>query len=144
MATEFSRFRIFYQNTVVKMRQLFCIFLLMTNPRGLCYNRLKKRVSSMMYFWGILCAIVFFAFQLILCFRAKKRIQKMIPFFIILIGLLLSAATYFGLFGTGGRYFAINELIGLVLFVVFFICLFGILLAWVIYLLMLLINKCRK
>ena len=80
---------------------------------------------------GLICAILFFIVQLLLCFIAKKNAIKLIPVYLILSGFAFCLAMYCGLFGTGS--FCGHMIGALILAIVVVIACIGESMAWVVY-----------
>ena len=84
--------------------------------------------------WGMIGLTVLFGLQLLLCFKAKHTVVKLIPLFPIGAGLVLCGAMYLGLFGSySAGAISGNQLVALILALIMGVAAVGILLAWGVY-----------
>lgn len=84
---------------------------------------------------GLLGAVFFMALQLLLCFKVRPLAGKLIPAYLILLGLLYGLGTWLGLFGTYSLgAIAGHEIVALILLIIVGIASLGESLAWVVYL----------
>ena len=75
--------------------------------------------------------ILFFAVQLLICYKVKRIAIKLIPVYIILSFLLFSTALYTGVFGTG--FLGAERILAIILALGIGTALFGAAVAWVVY-----------
>lgn len=83
---------------------------------------------------GLILAVVFFAIQLLLCFKAEKPAVKRLPLYFILLcaGFTLLICT--GLFGTGSGFLGnIHLIAAMILGIVAGIAAVGVAAAWMVY-----------
>lgn len=84
--------------------------------------------------WGIMGIVLSFAIQLVLCLKAKRRVIKCIPLYLIGCGFLYGGATSIGLFGSySARSISGNGIVGLLIIVIIAIASIGALFAWLVY-----------
>ena len=95
--------------------------------------------------WGLIGASVVFIVQLLLCFRAKRKVAKFLPLYLILLGILFSGLTYLGVFGAySAGVLSGNELVALILVFICVIAVLGMLFAWLVYWIASLAKKNRR
>jgi small-conductance mechanosensitive channel len=83
---------------------------------------------------GLVCAILFFAIQILLCFKARKTVVKLIPVFFIFMGLILCLLLYSGIMGTGSGVIGnVNQIVALLFTIVIGIACIGDIAAWAVY-----------
>lgn len=85
-------------------------------------------------FVGLALAVVFFAVQLLLCFKAKRTVIRMLPLYFILtcMGFILLLCT--GVFGTGSGFLGNgHHIVAIILGIVVGIAGAGVAVAWVVY-----------
>ena len=83
---------------------------------------------------GLILAVVFFAIQLLLCFKAKKPIIKRLPTYIILLFGMFILLICSGVFGEGSGFVGnIHLIVAAILAIVGGIAAIGILTAWIVY-----------
>lgn len=83
---------------------------------------------------GLALAMVFFAIQLLLCFKAKKPMIKRIPAYILLLLGVFILLICIGIFGEGGGFLGnIHLIVAAILAIVGGIASIGILVAWIVY-----------
>lgn len=84
--------------------------------------------------WGLIGTAILFAMQLLLCFRVRRKTIKCVPIYLVILGLLLSGATYLGVFGTySAGAISGNGLVALIFACITAIAAVGVLLAWLVY-----------
>ena len=83
----------------------------------------------MAYFSFGLIVVVFFALQVLVCYKAKKRIVRFLPFFLILPGAGYGFAVKYGAFGNTGW----NDLVAWIIFLYVGAAFFAILAALLFY-----------
>ncbi len=84
--------------------------------------------------WMIIGFVFLFAMQFLLCFKVKRKAVKCIPLYLIGCGFLYGGATAMGLFGSySAGDISGNELVGLFIIVITAVVSLGVLLAWLIY-----------
>ncbi len=84
--------------------------------------------------WGLIGALVFFIVQLLLCFKAKRKTVKLLPSYMILLGVLFSVLIYLGVFGAfSAGVLSGSELIALIFAFIAGIATVGMLSAWLVY-----------
>lgn len=81
---------------------------------------------------SIISALLFFAIQLILCFKAKKIQVKLIPVYINMVFILLMAADFAGLFGYNGV-ISTQGILAMVFAIISCSAIIGEISAWIIY-----------
>lgn len=83
---------------------------------------------------GIICAVIFFAIQLVLCNKGKKTSIKCIPIYLIILGALICTANYVGLFGSySAGAISGNELVAIIYGFFVGAAFTGVLFAWAAY-----------
>lgn len=91
---------------------------------------------------GLLGGVLLGALQLLLCVKTKRKAIQCIPLYIVACGLLLGIATFMGLFGSYSvGAISGNELVGFILVSIVGFAGVGVLIAWLIYGLILLIGR---
>lgn len=84
--------------------------------------------------FGIIAGGIFFALQLLLCFRLSKMLLKCLPIFLILLGGLFCLAVYGGSFGSySAGAISGNALVALVGAFILAVAFAGALLGWLVY-----------
>lgn len=84
--------------------------------------------------WGIIGCVFTFAIQLILCLKARRRVIKCIPLYLIGCGFLYGGAAYIGLLGSySAGALSGNGIVGLLIIFIIAIASVGTLLAWLVY-----------
>jgi len=83
---------------------------------------------------GLALAMVFFAIQLLLCFKVKRPIIKWIPIYVILLFWVFILLICIGIFGKGSGFLGnIHLIVAAILAIVGIIASLGILAAWIVY-----------
>lgn len=95
----------------------------------------------MLYGIYVAFALMFFALQLILCFKAKKLTTRFIPALIILAGYLIALLSAEGYFGGGTGFIDDGTFAGVIIVIGMSCAAVGDAIAWLIYALM---HKKRK
>lgn len=83
---------------------------------------------------GLALAVVFFAVQLLLCFRAKRAVVRRLPLYLIFVsaGFILLLCT--GLFGTGSGFLGnVHLIVAAILGIVVGIAAVGVAAGWAVY-----------
>lgn len=84
--------------------------------------------------WGIIGIVLAFTIQLVLCLKAKRKVIKCIPLYLIGCGFLYGIATSIGLFGSySAGAISGNGIVGLFIIVIVAITSVGVLFAWLVY-----------
>ena len=83
---------------------------------------------------GLAGGILFLAIQLLFCFKARKTFVKLIPVYIIILGISFCFAIYCGIMGISSGFIGnANKIAALILAMVIGIICMGETVAWVIY-----------
>ncbi len=83
---------------------------------------------------GIICAVIFFAIQFMLCNKGKKTLIKCIPLYLIILGALICTANYLGFFGSySAGAISGNEIVAIIYDFFVGAAFIGVLLAWMAY-----------
>lgn len=81
--------------------------------------------------WGIIGIVLAFVMQLVLCLKAKRKVIKCIPIYLMGCGLLYGSATSIGFFGSySAGAISGNGIVGLLIIVIVAITSIGVLFAW--------------
>ena len=86
------------------------------------------------FLFGIVLAVIFFAIQLLLCFKVQKAVLKLLPlWFLLLCGFLLLPLGA-GVFGTGSGFLGnVGSIVALILGMIIMIAFAGVASAWIFY-----------